>query len=141
MKRFLAFALLLSPLAAPAPAASPSVEVANASWAHLPLMRQRSNDHLSNKAISRIQEIASSRQCAIPGLGNRGLLSFDMSFAAQFSPDGTLNRIVMPKLNCPEAEGILGGVLLKMVQSGDYRPDGSNQDGWYRGRLNFTVGS
>ena len=49
-----------------------------------------------------------------------------MSFAAQFSRDGTLNRIVMPKLNCPEAEGILGGVLLKMVQSGDYRPDGSN---------------
>jgi hypothetical protein len=101
MKRFLAIALLLSSLPAPALAASPSVEVANANWSFLPNMRQRSSYHLSNVAI---------------------------------------DRIVMQKLGCQEAEGILGGVLLKMVQGGDYKPDGSNEDGWYRGTLSFTIG-
>ena len=139
MKRILALALLLTSLPAPALTATPSVEVASANWSYLPLMKQRSSFHLSNKAIVRIHEIATEGKCTIPG--TRGdLLDFDLSFAAQFSPDGTLNRIVMPKLGCPEAEGILGGILLKMVQEGDYRPDGSNEDGWYRGALSFTVG-
>ena len=139
MKRTLVLALLLTSLPAPALTASPSVEVASANWSYLPLMKQRSNFHLSNKAIARIHEIATEGKCAIPGTQGL-LLDFDLSFAAQFSPDGTLNRIVMPKLGCPEAEGILGGVLLKMVQEGDYRPDGSNEEGWYRGDLSFTIG-
>ena len=138
MKRILALALLLTSLPAPALSASPSVEVANANWSYLPLMKQRSNNHLSNKAIVRIHQIAQEGKCNLAGL-RRGLLDFDMSFAAHFKPDGTLNRLVMPRLGCPEAESILGGVLLKMVQSGDYRPDGSNEDGWYRGNLSFTV--
>ena len=90
-------------------------------------------------AIHRIHEIAKEGKCRIPGATARGLTEFDMSFAAQFQRDGTLNRIVLPKLGCAEAEGILGGILLKMIQSGDYRPDGSNEDGWYRGELRFTV--
>jgi hypothetical protein len=137
MKRILVLALLLTSLPTPALTATPSVEVATANWSYLPLMKQRSNDNLSNKAIVRIHEIAKEGKCNI-GL-RRGLLDFDMSFAAHFNPDGTLNRLVMQRLGCPEAESILGGVLLKMVQSGDYRPDGSNQEGWYRGNLSFTV--
>ena len=138
MKRILAVALLLTSLPAPALSAPPSVEVASANWNFLPLMKQKSNDHLSNKAIVRIHEIAKEGQCTSVSL-RRGLLDFDMSFAAHFNPDGSLNRLVMPRLGCPEAEGILGGVLLKMIQSGEYRPDGSNEEGWYRGHLNFTV--
>lgn len=139
MKRFLAISLLLSSLPAPALAASPSVEVASANWSFLPNMRQRSSDHLSNVAIARIHEIAREGKCAIPG-AQGSLLDFDLSFAAHFAPDGSVDRIVMQKLGCQEAEGILGGVLLKMVQGGDYKPDGSNEDGWYRGTLSFTIG-
>ena len=141
MKRIMLFALALSSIPAATQAASPSVETANANWSYLPKLKQYSNDHLSSKAISRIHEIASERKCAIPGMTGRGLLEFDMSFAAHFNPDGKLNRIVLPNLNCAEAEGILGGILLKMVQSGDYRHDGSNEEGWYRGELSFTIGS
>lgn len=138
MKRFLVLALLASSLSSPTFAASPSVEVANTDWAYLPLMKQRSNFHLSNLAISRIHEIAREGSCAIPGIQGQ-LLDFDLSFAAQFNADGSLNRVVLPNMNCKEAEGILGGILLKMIQGGDYKPDGSNQDGWYRGNLSFTV--
>ena len=138
MRRFLVLALLLASIPAAAPAATPTVEVANGDWSWLPPLKQRSNDHLSNIAISRIHEIAKGGQCNVLAT-KRGALEFDMTFAAEFQPDGTLKRIVMPKLNCPEVESILGGVLLKMVENGDYRPDGSNEDGWYRGVLSFTV--
>ena len=138
MKRFLALSLLLSSLPAPVLAASPSVEVANANWSYLPNMKQRSSFHLSNVAIARIHEIAREGQCVIPGVEG-SLLELDLPFAAHFNPDGSVDRIVMQKLGCQEAEGILGGVLLKMIQGGDYKPDGSNEDGWYRGTLSFTV--
>lgn len=45
----------------------------------------------------------------------------------------------MPRLNCPEVEGILGGILLRMVENGDYQATGANRDNWYRGTLGFTV--
>src|SRR3712207_5618331 len=108
MRRFLPLALLLASVpAASVSAASPTVEVANGNWSYLPLLEQRSNDHLSNKAIFRIHEIVSERKCKLPGRLVGDLLKFDLSFAAHFNPDGTLNRIVMPRLGCPEAEGIL----------------------------------
>jgi hypothetical protein len=140
MKCFMAFALLLGSMSAHTQAASPTVETADANWDQLPKLKQRSNDHLSNVAISRIHEIAEERKCQIPGASMRGLTQFEMPFAAQFQPDGTLTRVLLPRLGCPEAEGILGGILLKMIQGGDYRPTGKNEDGWYRGELNFTIG-
>lgn len=140
MKRLLIPALLLGSIPAVCAAAPPSVETANANWSQLPKLKQHSNDHMSNTAISRIYEISGEGKCSIPGRNGRGLLDFDMSFAAQFEKDGSLNRVILPKMNCPEAEGVLGGILVKMIQSGDYRNDGSNEDGWYRGDLSFTVG-
>ena len=61
-----------------------------------------------------------------------------LSFAAQFDRGGTLQRVVLPPLNCAEAEGIIGGALIEMMQGGDYRPTGKNPDGWYRGQFTFT---
>ena len=133
MKRLLAIALLLAPV----PAASATrVEVADGSWSHLPLMRQRGIDHLNNEALARIDEIVHDKQCTFPGQFGH---TYDVmvSFAAHFAPDGTLDRLVMQRLNCPEAEGLIGGILLEMIKGGDYRPNGSNPDGWYRGELSF----
>ena len=133
MKRLLALALLLAPV----PAASATrVEVADGNWSFLPLMKQRGSDHLNNEALARINEIVHSRQCTFPGQHG---VTYDVtvSFAAHFAADGTVDRLVMNRLNCPEVEGLVGGALLEMIKGGDYRPNGSNPDGWYRGELSF----
>ena len=52
--------------------------------------------------------------------------------------DGSLKTIVIPRYNCPEAEGVIGGALLEMMQGGDYKPTGKNPDGWYRGNFGFA---
>lgn len=128
---------LLSILASTAASAPPViVQASDFDWSYLPQLREHGYDHLSSNVMERLHEIASQGQCQLTGFaGNR--LDFRISFAAQFDSDGKVLRILIPKLNCPEAEGIVGGALLEMTRHGDYRPTGKNPDGWYRGRFTF----
>jgi hypothetical protein len=121
-------------------AASPSsvtVGTVDGDWSRLPPLQAMGYDHLDTKVMVRLHEIASQGQCRLPGYG-AGRLQLRLSFAAQFDPGGSLQRIVLPKLNCPEAEGIIGGALLEMMRGGDYRPTGKNPEGWYRGQFTFS---
>ena len=132
MNRFLLMALLLASVPPAPAAAAPTVEVADGNWSWLPPLKQRSNAELRNIAIGperKCNALASKAEAT----------EFNISFAAHFDPDGTPTKVVMPRLDCPEVEGILGGVLREMVGKGDYRPDGSNSDGWYKGTLSFTI--
>lgn len=134
MKRLLALPLFLSTMAATAP--MPTVEAATGDWSQLPALQSRNYDHLQSNVMQRLWEIARSNTCRIPGY-SIGNLDFRMSFAAQYNPDGSVARIVVPKLDCPEAEGILGGALVEMIQGGDYRPTVKSEQGWYQGSLTF----
>ena len=135
MKVFLAL-----PFAAALMAAAPQsvvVETADGNWSHLPALNARSYDHLNSVMMAKLYEIAAERRCKLPGFGaNR--IDFDLTFAAQYDKDGTLRRIVIPKYNCPEAESVIGGTVLEMLQAGDYQPTGKNPYGWYRGKFSFS---
>lgn len=135
MKLLVSVYLILASTAASA--APVTVQTADGDWSKLPSLQARGYDHLSSNVMQRLHEIASDGQCSLPGFSG-GKLDFRLSFAAQFDPGGALNRIVLPKLNCPEAEGIVGGALLEMMRGGDYRPTGKNPDGWYRGQFTFS---
>ena len=121
-----------------APALAESVVVSDFDFSYLPMIEHRGYDHLGTKAKVRLQQIAEEGTCRLPGQGFRRL-DFEMAFAAEFEPNGKLKRIVLQKINCPEAEAIVGGALVEMINKGDYRPTGENPDGWYRGRLGFGM--
>lgn len=133
MKHLLALPLLFATAAA---APMPKVEVATGDWSELPALQSRNYNHLQSNVMQRLWELAHSKTCAIPGY-SIGNLDFRMSFAAQYNPDGSVARVILPKLACPEAEGILGGALVEMIQGGDYRPTGASEQGWYQGSLTF----
>ncbi len=135
MKRFLFLPLLVALTAASAPPVI--VETAATDWSFLPSLSSRGYDHLNLKMMAKLQEIASQGKCKLPGYDS-GKLDLRVSFAAQYAPNGTLQRLVIPSLNCPEAESVLGGAVLEMLQGGDYRPTGKNPDGWYQGDLSFS---
>ena len=135
MKHFLALASAAILAAATAP--DVTVVSSDGDWSRLPMLGQYGYDHLNTKVMVKLQQLVKQRQCQLPGYVN-GRLDFGVSFAAQFNNDGSLHEIVIPKLNCPEAEGIVGGALLEMIKGGDYRPTGKNPDGWYRGNLTFV---
>jgi len=134
MARFLALPFLLVTLAAASP--TPNVEVVTGDLSQLPALQSRNYNHLNSKVVVRIWELAHTRICTIPGY-SLGALDFRMSFAAQYNRDGSIARVVLPKLDCPEAEGILGGALVEMIQGGDYRPKARSEKGWYQGKLTF----
>jgi hypothetical protein len=132
MKRFLALPLIFAIVAA----APPKVEVADGDWSWLPMLESRGYDHLDPKLMARLWEIAQQHQCKLPGYSG-GKLDLRLSFAAQYNPDGSLARVILPRMNCTEAEGIIAGAVLEMMKAGDYRPTGQNPDGWYRGNFAF----
>jgi hypothetical protein len=135
MRTLCAFSLLLAAVSQPAVAVT--VESASGDWSKLPQMSQRGFDHLSEKMQAKLYEIAESKQCPAFAL-EQGRLNFRIGFATQYAADGTLSRLILPKLNCPEAESVAGGAVLEMIQAGDYAPTGKSANGWYQGTLGFS---
>jgi len=135
MNRFCTLSLILATLSAQAGAVT--VESANGDWSKLPQLSQRGYAHLDEKMQAKLFEIAESHQCPSFAL-NQGRLDFRMSFAAHYAADGSLERLILPKLDCAEAESVAGGALLEMMQAGDFAPSGQSRNGWYQGGLGFS---
>jgi len=135
MNRLRSLAMLLAAVSISARAVT--VESANGDWSKLPQLRQRGYDHLHEKMQAKLFEIADSHACPAFAL-NQGRLDFRMSFAAKFAADGSVDRLILPKLDCAEAEGVAGGAVLEMLQAGDYAPTGKSRNGWYQGGLIFS---
>lgn len=135
MGRLATISLLLAAVAVPVGATT--VETADGDWSKLPELSQRGYNHLSEKMQAKLYEIAASNQCPSLGL-KQGRLDMSVSFAAQYLPDGTLDKLILPKLGCPAAESVLGGTLLEMFKGGDYASTGKSPQGWYKGGLRFS---
>jgi hypothetical protein len=136
MKRLCTVAMLLAAIATPA-AAAVTVQKASTDWSYLPKLKQRGYNHLSEKMQAKLFEIAQAQRCPSFTL-KQGRLDFNVTFATQYAPNGTLQRLVVPDLNCAEAESVVAGTLIQMIQHGDYASSGSNPDGWYQGGLVFS---
>lgn len=121
-----------------APGLAATVVVSDTDLSHLPELEHRGYDHLGDRVRIRLEELVEQRKCQLPGQGYKRL-DFRMTFAAEFEPDGSLKKVVIPGFDCPEAESILGGAVLEMIEGGDYRPTGRNPYGWYQGQLRFGM--
>jgi len=132
--------LLAAPLfMALAAASAPPVSViaATGDWSNLPPIGENGTLHQSKNLMLALNDVAMKHECSLPGFhGTR--FNFDMSFAALFDAEGNLRQIVIPKLNCPRAEAVIGGTLKEMIQGGDYRPTEKTTT-WYRGELSFDI--
>jgi hypothetical protein len=123
-------------LAASTATANVKVEVATGDWSSLPQLSQKGYDHLDPKMKLKLYEIASSNKCPSFGI-KQDRLDFRVGFAVQYDATGQASRLLLPKLDCPEAEGVAAGALLEMLSAGDYGPTGKSPNGWYQGTLGF----
>ena len=138
MKHVIAAAALLlvpAPLAA-ASIKSATVEAVEGDWSYLPRLYEEQHAELISDAAGKIHRNAISAGCNIEGL-NRKQLDMNLPFAAQFQSDGSLKRLVFRRLNCPQVEGVVADLLLKMIEAEELKPTGHNADGWYQGELSF----
>jgi len=135
MKFVLAPVLLMALTAASAPPIS--VIAGTGDWSHLPQIRDNGSDHVSKNLMMALNNIAVKHECQLPGFqGTR--FNFNMSFAALFDAEGNPLQLVIPKLNCPAAEALIGGTLKEALAGGDYRPT-AKTTAWYQGVISFDI--
>jgi hypothetical protein len=131
--------LLLLPLlaAASAVATGPDAEVSVASgdWNDIPALLQTGDLQISDKFAEQLSSAAGTNGCSTVGTAKH--VNVSMPFLVQYSPQGAVQRVVVHRIDCPAVETIVGSVVLRMAQHGDYRPTGYNREGWYRGQFAF----
>ena len=133
MKSLIALGLLVGS----ATTSAQTVSVANGKWGFLPELKRAGQHDITPNAVIRIHQLVASGECKLPGQ-TRKKLDMSVPFVVRYSPDGTAEQIVLQRLGCAEAEGILGGQVLELVKAREFRPTGVNEDGWYRGTLSFS---
>ena len=133
MKRLLALALI----AGSAGASAATIEAANGDWSALPLLERQGRQQVSTTTIERVHAIVAEAKCDLPGQTARRV-SMTVPFAVQYGSDGTPSRVIIKRQNCEALESVLGGAVLQLVQSGEYKPTGENDYGWSRGEISFS---
>ena len=118
-------------------AASPTVPVSVASgdWSNIPFAQKRGLQRVSTSSIEQF-EAALMEQCK-PALGANRELELTVPFLIRFGTDGSVQEVVVHRLNCPSAEAVLGGAVLQLARTGEYKPTGENLTGWYRGEFSL----
>jgi hypothetical protein len=133
MKHVIAAAVLLL---GSVPAIATTVEVATGDWSNIPRLAP-AMESIDSNAVAAIHESIESGECVIEGQ-RKGRLDMTVPFLIRFSADGTPERLIIEKLGCDKAEGILAGALVKLVDRGVYRPPGGIRRGWFRGQVSFS---
>ena len=125
--------IALSALIAAASPAIP-VSVASGDWSNIPYAQQRGSLRVSTRTIEKF-EAALMGECNAAAANGR--LELTVPFLIRFGRDGSVQQVVVRRLDCPSAESLVGGAILQMARSGEFRPTGENLTGWYRGQFSL----
>jgi len=128
-------AIIALALVSAAAAPTVPVSVASGDWSNIPYAHQRGIERVSTSSIEQF-ETALTEQCK-PAIGANRELKVTVPFLIRFGTDGSVQEVVVHRLNCPSAEAVLGGAVLQLARSGEYKPTGENLTGWYRGEFSL----
>lgn len=117
------------------PALAEPITVAGGNWSDIPPIRERHALRIGNEAIEQLKAAAGQTNCRT--VGDARHLNISVPFLVQFSPHGDVEQVVVQRINCPKVEALLGYSLLYLAKSGEYRPTGENDLGWYRGQFDL----
>ena len=134
MKKFL---LAAAVIACSIPAAAQQVAVGEGDWSGLPMMRFTDVKTIPVKTVEKIRQLVANGECQIPGVSKRKV-DMTVPFIVRFNAKGGVENLVVRKIGCAKAESILASLALGLVWSGNFKPSGENQTGWYQSELSFT---
>ena len=107
------------------------VSVAGGDWSDIPPLVQLGSKTISERALTQLTDAVALNKCEAAGSEKHMKLS--VPFLLRFSGQGNIEQVVVQRIGCPAVETVLGGAVLQLAKSGEYRPSGVNQTGWYRG--------
>lgn len=112
------------------------VSVAGGDWSDIPPLVQLGSKTISDRALGQLTDAVVLNKCEVAG--NERHMKLAVPFLLRFSSQGHIEQVVVQRIGCPAVETVLGGAVLQLAKSGEYRPSGMNQTGWYRGLFEFT---
>ncbi|MEN9393119.1 MAG: hypothetical protein RJB02_963 [Pseudomonadota bacterium] len=134
-------ALLLTALFALAatPLAAQRVEVADADndWADFPALAKSMTVNLGDGAMADVDRLVAAGKCK--AIGNKKRIRMQIPFLVQFGDTGSVDRVMLKRIGCPEVESIAASAALYAAQDGRIRQGSGNAAGWYRGSVNYIL--
>ena len=119
------------------PAAAQRVEVADGDWSDFPALEKSQTVNLGDGAMADIDRLVAAGKC--DQLGTKKRIRMEIPFIAQFSDTGTVERVMLQRINCPEVETIAANAAYYAAKWGRIKPGSSNAAGWYRGSVSYIL--
>lgn len=123
-------------LAAPA-TAQVTVDVGRGDWSRIPHVQPRGQLRMADAQMDAIERIAEQGRCNVAGM-RREAVDIADPFLIRYGADGSVERIVLQDLGCPELEVTLGAAVHHLARGNEYRPRGNVVPGWYRSEIAFA---
>ena len=121
----------------PAGTMAQRVEVAAGNWVGIPFVAPAKAMPMSSRSMIRIEKLLEAGKC--PKFGDGNPIRLDVPFLLQFDTGGAVQRVVVRRIDCPELESLIGGVIVSRAKSGYYQPSGANGSGWYRSDFSYAM--
>ncbi len=129
--------LVATLLAFAAPANAQRLEVADGDWSDFPALDKSQVVNLGDGAMADIDRLVAAGKC--DKIGNKKRIRMEIPFIAQFAENGTVERVMLQRINCPEVETIAANAALYAAKWGRIKPGTSNTAGWYRGLVSYIL--
>ncbi|MBV8686110.1 MAG: hypothetical protein JOZ90_02865 [Alphaproteobacteria bacterium] len=130
-------AILLAAVALAVPAGAQTVETGRGEFSKFPQLRKKNIPYDYNRLIAWTSDILAKGECKLKGQ-RPNKFDIDVPYAALVEPDGTVRRIIIQEIGCPQLETMVGSTILDMVKRGDVKPTGQDQAYWYGDRFAFA---
>ena len=132
--------LLIAAAIAAASANQVTVEAGRANWNNYPAASLAPRQLPTPAMVTQVETLLRERTCRISGQRAEEF-DIDVPYLAFVEPNGTLSRVVVADMGCPELETLVGEVILSRAQAGDFRPTGAPEAQWYASNINFNLSS
>jgi hypothetical protein len=119
------------------PATAQRIEVANGDWSDFPALEKSQTVNLGDGAMADVDRLVAAGKCS--KIGNKKRIRMEIPFIAQFTESGTVERVMLQRIGCPEVETIAANAAFYAAKWGRIKPGTSNAAGWYRGLVSYVL--
>lgn len=119
------------------PATAQRIEVADGDWSDFPALAKSQTVNLGDGAMADIDRLVAAGKC--DKIGNKKRIRMEIPFIAQFSENGSVERVMLQRIGCPEVETIAANAAYYAAKGGMIKAGTSNAAGWYRGLVSYVL--
>jgi len=128
--------LLAAVTSAPAPA---PITVGKFNESAFPKAVMRERRLPQEELMARADIIMKSKECSFPGQ-TVDRYAITVPYAVLVQPSGTVSKVIVHEVGCPDLEMLTGQVANELSKAGDFKPTGASGEQWYVSEVYYGHG-